>query len=59
VLHPEQSARLIASLAAGAADQLNGRLLHALDDVEVLLERIEEIRRDDLYAPRLRRLADA
>jgi NAD(P)-dependent dehydrogenase (short-subunit alcohol dehydrogenase family) len=59
VLEAEQSARLIALLAAGAADELNGRLLHALDDVEQLLERIDEIRRDDLYAPRLRRLPDA
>jgi 3-oxoacyl-[acyl-carrier protein] reductase len=59
VLEAAQSARLIASLAAGAADELNGRLLHALDDVERLLGRIEEIRRDDLYAPRLRRLPDA
>jgi NAD(P)-dependent dehydrogenase (short-subunit alcohol dehydrogenase family) len=56
VLEAEQSARLIALLAAGAADELNGRLLHALDDVELLIERIEEIQRDDLYAPRLRRL---
>jgi NAD(P)-dependent dehydrogenase (short-subunit alcohol dehydrogenase family) len=58
VLEAEQSARLIALLAAGAADELNGRLLHALDDVEMLLERIDEIRRDDLYAPRLRRLPE-
>jgi NAD(P)-dependent dehydrogenase (short-subunit alcohol dehydrogenase family) len=59
VVEAEQSARLIALLAAGAADELNGRLLHALDDVEQLLERIDEIRRDDLYAPRLRGLPDA
>jgi NAD(P)-dependent dehydrogenase (short-subunit alcohol dehydrogenase family) len=59
VVEAERSARLIALLAAGAADELNGRVLHALDDVEQLLERIEEIRRDDLYAPRLRRLPDA
>jgi 3-oxoacyl-[acyl-carrier protein] reductase len=59
VVEAEQSARLIALLAAGAADELSGRLVHALDDVELLLQRIGEIRRDDLYAPRLRRLPDA
>jgi 3-oxoacyl-[acyl-carrier protein] reductase len=59
VLEAEQSARLISVLASGAADELSGRLLHALDDVEQLLERIDEIRRDELYAPRLRRLPDA
>jgi NAD(P)-dependent dehydrogenase (short-subunit alcohol dehydrogenase family) len=59
VVEAEESARLISLLAAGAADELNGRLLHALDDVEQLLERIDEIRRDELYAPRLRRLPDA
>jgi 3-oxoacyl-[acyl-carrier protein] reductase len=59
VVEAEESARLIALLAAGAADELNGRLLHALDDVDVLLARLPEIRRDDLYAPRLRRLPDA
>jgi NAD(P)-dependent dehydrogenase (short-subunit alcohol dehydrogenase family) len=56
-LDAERSARLITLLATGAVDALNGRFLHALDDVEALLERIDEIRRDDLYAPRLRRLA--
>jgi NAD(P)-dependent dehydrogenase (short-subunit alcohol dehydrogenase family) len=59
VLEAEQSARLISLLASGAADELNGRLLHALDDVELLLARIQEIRSDDLYALRLRRLPDA
>ena len=56
VVSPERSAQLIAALASGAADELNGRFLHALDDVDALLAGIDEIRRDDLYAPRLRRL---
>lgn len=56
VVDAERSAQLIARLVRGDADELNGRLLHALDDVETLLARIDEIRRDDLYAPRLRRL---
>jgi NAD(P)-dependent dehydrogenase (short-subunit alcohol dehydrogenase family) len=52
----EDTAALIALLASGAADALNGRVLHTLDDVRDLLSRIDEIRRDDLYVPRLRRL---
>jgi NAD(P)-dependent dehydrogenase (short-subunit alcohol dehydrogenase family) len=53
---PEQTARLIVRIAEGEADDLSGRLLHTLDEVEVLLAEIGVIRRDDLYAPRLRRL---
>jgi 3-oxoacyl-[acyl-carrier protein] reductase len=56
VFDASQSAQLIATLASGAADELSGRLLHTLDDVEALLEGIDEIRRDELYAPRVRRL---
>jgi 3-oxoacyl-[acyl-carrier protein] reductase len=59
ILDPDHSAQLIAVLAGGGADELNGRFLHALDDVETLLAGIEEIRRDDLYVPRLRRLPGA
>jgi NAD(P)-dependent dehydrogenase (short-subunit alcohol dehydrogenase family) len=58
VVEAEQSAQLVALLATGSADELNGRLLHALDDVDTLLARMDEIRRDDLYVPRLRRLPD-
>ena len=50
------TAKLIVRLASGSADALSGRLLHTLDDLDVLLAQIDEIRRDDLYAPRLRRL---
>jgi NAD(P)-dependent dehydrogenase (short-subunit alcohol dehydrogenase family) len=52
----DRTARLIASLAAGRADALSGRLLHSLDEVDALLAGIDEIRRDDLYTPRVRRL---
>lgn len=55
-LDASATAELIARLAGGSADALSGRLLHTLDDVDVLLARIDEIRRDDLYVPRLRRL---
>jgi NAD(P)-dependent dehydrogenase (short-subunit alcohol dehydrogenase family) len=57
VVDIERSAQLICLLAGGEADQLNGRFLHALDDVPSLLANLEEIRREDLYAPRLRRLS--
>jgi NAD(P)-dependent dehydrogenase (short-subunit alcohol dehydrogenase family) len=50
------SARLIGWLASGAGDELNGRFLHSLDDPDELLRRIDEVRREELYAPRLRRL---
>jgi NAD(P)-dependent dehydrogenase (short-subunit alcohol dehydrogenase family) len=53
---PERSAELIAWLASGAGDALNGLLLHVLDDRDELIRRIDEVRRDDLYTPRLRRL---
>lgn len=56
IVDAESSARLIAWLASGAGDELNGRLIHSLDDPQELLRRIDEIRRDELYAPRLRRL---
>jgi NAD(P)-dependent dehydrogenase (short-subunit alcohol dehydrogenase family) len=56
VVEAEQSAKLIVALVSGAADELSGRLLHTLDDLEALLGSIEEIRRDELYALRLRRL---
>lgn len=59
VVDADVSARLIARLASGAADELNGRFLHALDDLERLLANVEKIRREDLYVPRLRRLPDA
>ena len=41
----------------GDADALSGGSCHALDDVDDLLARVGEIEADDLYAPRLRRLA--
>lgn len=58
IVDDETTARLIAFLASGAGDELNGRFIHTLDDVDELLRRIDEVRRDDLYAPRLRRLSE-
>jgi NAD(P)-dependent dehydrogenase (short-subunit alcohol dehydrogenase family) len=56
VVEAEQTAQLIARIAGGGADELSGRLLHALDEIDVLLAEINVIRREDLYAPRVRRL---
>jgi NAD(P)-dependent dehydrogenase (short-subunit alcohol dehydrogenase family) len=55
-LPPQRFAALVARVARGDADPLSGRFLHALDDLDDLLARTEEIAADDLYAPRLRRL---
>jgi 3-oxoacyl-[acyl-carrier protein] reductase len=50
-----RAGELVAFLASGAADGLSGRFLHALDDVEDLARRADEIVRDDLYVMRLRK----
>lgn len=53
---PELAPRLVRVLASGRADALAGRYLHAEhDDVEELISRADEIRKDDLNAIRLRR----
>ena len=52
----ELAPRLVHVLASGRADELAGRYLHAEhDDIEELISRSEEIRRDDLNSIRLRR----
>jgi len=58
VLSADDGARLVVELASGRADALNGRLVHALDDVDDMLARIGEIEREDYYVARLRRLPD-
>lgn len=52
----ERLERLVTLLASGRGDALSGRFIHALDDVEELVLRSEEVERQDLYAPRLRRI---
>jgi 3-oxoacyl-[acyl-carrier protein] reductase len=53
---PELAPRLVRAFASGRADRLSGRYIHAEhDDVEDLIERADEIERDDLNAIRLRR----
>lgn len=53
---PREAGRLVVDIASGRIDPLAGRLLHVLDDVDQLLQRGAEIRADDLYALRLRRI---
>ena len=45
---PERSARLIATLASGAADALTGRIISVHDDLADLLARADQIVRDNL-----------
>jgi NAD(P)-dependent dehydrogenase (short-subunit alcohol dehydrogenase family) len=53
---PELAPRLVRALASGRADALSGRYIHAEhDDVDDLVARVDEIRRGDLNAIRLRR----
>ena len=55
----DQEMKLLVELASGRADALSGRFLHALDDLDDLLRRSDEIARDDLYALRFRRRSAA
>jgi NAD(P)-dependent dehydrogenase (short-subunit alcohol dehydrogenase family) len=53
---PELAPRLARVLASGRADELAGRYIHAEhDDIEDLIRRAPEIRKNDLNAIRLRR----
>jgi NAD(P)-dependent dehydrogenase (short-subunit alcohol dehydrogenase family) len=53
---PELAPQLVRVLASGRADALAGRYLHAEhDDIEDLIRRAGEIRKEDLNAIRLRR----
>jgi NAD(P)-dependent dehydrogenase (short-subunit alcohol dehydrogenase family) len=53
---PELAPLLVRALASGRGDALSGRYIHAEhDDVDDLIRRADEIRREDLNAIRLRR----
>ena len=53
---PERVAALCVQLASGRVDRLSGRYIHVTHDLANMMERAEEIERDDLYALRLRTL---
>jgi 3-oxoacyl-[acyl-carrier protein] reductase len=50
---PTLAAKLVLFLASGRGDMLSGRYIHALDDVEELARRADEVRERDLYVPRV------
>jgi NAD(P)-dependent dehydrogenase (short-subunit alcohol dehydrogenase family) len=52
----EKAAQLVVQLATGRADALSGRFIDVTDDLAKLLERWEEVKRDDLYTLRVRKL---
>jgi NAD(P)-dependent dehydrogenase (short-subunit alcohol dehydrogenase family) len=51
---PDRAAQLVVQLATGRGDSLSGRHLSVHDDLDLLLERLEDVRRDDLCTLRLR-----
>jgi NAD(P)-dependent dehydrogenase (short-subunit alcohol dehydrogenase family) len=55
---PERAVEFVARLASGRYDALSGRQVSVADDLDTLLERVEEVQRDELYVLALRRLAD-
>lgn len=55
-LDPSLFVRLAVTVALGGADVLNGRFLHALDDIGELVRRSGEVESAELYVPRVRRL---
>ena len=56
---PERAVGLVVQLASGRGDSLSGRHLSVHDDLDILLERADEVRRDDLCTLRLRELRPA
>jgi len=51
----ERAGELCVFIATGKANALSGRYLHVLDDINGLVQRADEIGRNDLYALRLRK----
>jgi NAD(P)-dependent dehydrogenase (short-subunit alcohol dehydrogenase family) len=52
----EKAAQLVVQLAAGRADALSGRFIDVSDDLAKLLGRLDEVKRDHLYALRVGKL---
>lgn len=53
---PEAANELVLQLASGRADGLSGRFFHVRDDLAEILRREADVRREDLYTLRLRKL---
>jgi NAD(P)-dependent dehydrogenase (short-subunit alcohol dehydrogenase family) len=56
VLDLDRFVQLSVAVALGHADALNGRFLHAMDDIGEMVRRFGDIAAGELYLPRLRRL---
>ena len=54
---PERAAQLVLRLASGEADRISGRHISVRDSLDELLERLDEIERDDLLKLRFRVMA--
>ncbi len=52
----EKAAQLVVQLASGRADALSGRFIDVSDDLAKLLERLDEVKRDNLYTLCVRKL---
>ena len=48
---PERVADLVALIATGRADALSGRFLYALDDIEDLIRRAEDLSGGPVHGP--------
>jgi hypothetical protein len=53
---PKVVADLVLTLASGRADALSGRMFSVGEDLEAIVRRAPEVRRDELYALRVRAL---
>jgi hypothetical protein len=51
---PARAANLVVPLASGQAGALSGCCIDVRDDVAAMVQRAEEIQKDELYALRLR-----
>ncbi len=56
---PDRAIKLIVDLASGRYDELTGRQLSVHDDVEELLERVDDVRDNELYVLGLQKLPAA
>ena len=52
----EKAAQLVVQLASGRADALTGRFIDVSDDLAKLLERLDEVKSDNLYTLRVPKL---
>jgi NAD(P)-dependent dehydrogenase (short-subunit alcohol dehydrogenase family) len=54
----DEAAAFVVELASGRADELSGRYIAIDDDLEALIRQAHEVKRDNLHALKVQRLAD-